>query len=380
MAISSQENCFPHGFSPDQITFTYNHKKERTLMNINIKHYISLKRFTSNTFSPQKWLWKLKQKIPLVLIFISFGVSLLISCNTTPLPLRVAINLWPGYETLYLARSLGYYENTLVTLLDFPSGTEQVRAFRNNNLESAAISMDQALELATTNPDVRIITVVDFSEGGDVILAKPEIPNLQALKGKRVGVEANALGAYIITRALEKAGMTIEDIQVVSLGLSEHERAFKDDMIDAVVTFGPARTQLLSFGAKEIFNSSQIPGEIVDVLISQKTAIANQSKDVQALVNGQFQALNYLAQNPQDSARRIAPRTQVTPEEFLEANKGLRRPSLQENQQLLDRENPALLETTQRLIDVMVANKLLSKSLDAMTLFDDRFVKAAKLE
>ncbi len=320
-----------------------------------------------------------KKKIPLVLIVILFGVSILISCKTTLLPLRVAVNLWPGFETLYLARSLGYYDNTPIKLLDFPSGTEQVRVYRNNNLESAAISLDEALELATTNPDVRIITVIDFSEGGDVILAKPEIPNLQALKDKRVGVEANALGAYIITRALEKAGMTMEDIKVVSLGLSEHERAFKDGIIDAVVTFGPARTKLLAFGAKEIFNSSQIPGEIVDVLIVHKTAIANQSKDVQALVDGQFKALNYLAQNPQDSARRVAPRTQVTPEEFLESIKGLRRPSLQENQQLLERENPALLKTTQRLIDVMVANKLLSKSLDPMTLFDDRFVKAAEL-
>lgn len=350
-------------------------------MNINMKHYVSslIKRFTSRTLPLAKMVVQTKKKRPFLLIVILFGVSILISCQTTPLPLRVAVNLWPGFETLYLARSLGYYENTPIKLLDFPSGTEQVRVYRNNNLESAAISLDEALELATTNPDVRIVTVIDFSEGGDVILAKPEIPNLQALKGKRVGVEANALGAYIITRALEKAGMTMEDIQVVSLGLSEHERAFKDGIIDAVVTFGPARTELLAFGAKQIFDSSQMPGEIVDVLIVHKTAIANQSKEIQALVDGQFKALNYLAQNPQDSARRVAPRTQVTPEEFLESMKGLRRPNLQENQQLLDRENPALLKTTQRLIDVMLANKLLSKSLDPMTLFDDRFVKAAEL-
>jgi NitT/TauT family transport system substrate-binding protein len=187
-------------------------------------------------------IWTVRHNFLPLAIASCLGVSLLVSCSKTVAPpLRVGTNLWPGYETLHLAKNLGYYKDTSIELVDLPSGTEQVRAFRNGNIDAAGISLDQALTLATTNPNVRIISIMDFSEGGDVILAKPDIPNLKALKGKRVGVEANALGAYIITRALEKAGMTTQDIQVVSLGLSEHERAFKDGKIDAVVTFGPAR-------------------------------------------------------------------------------------------------------------------------------------------
>ncbi|HEY9807297.1 MAG TPA: hypothetical protein V6D04_12060, partial [Candidatus Obscuribacterales bacterium] len=74
--------------------------------------------------------------------------SVLASCSQNSPPLRVAVNLWPGYETLYLARSLGYYDNTPIQLVDLPSGAEEVRAFRNHNVEAAAVSLDQALVLA----------------------------------------------------------------------------------------------------------------------------------------------------------------------------------------------------------------------------------------
>jgi len=326
-----------------------------------------------------KWIWKLRQQIVVLPFAVLFSLSFLASCNTAPaLPLRVAVNPWPGYETLYLARSLGHYDNTPIELIDFPSGTEEVRAYQNDNVEAAAISLDQALVLATTNSDVRIVTVMDFSEGGDVILAQPEISNLKALKGKRVGVEANALGAYIIARALEQAKMTPEEIEIVSLGLSEHERAFNSGSIDAVVTFGFPRTRLLDAGAKQLFDSSQIPGEIVDVLVVRQSVLEKQLEASQALVKGHFQALNYLKKHPQESAKRVAPRTQITPEQFLESLQGLRSPDVRENQKLLGTENPLLLQTARRLTDVMLSNQLMSKPADPASLLDNRLVEALK--
>ncbi|TAF95963.1 MAG: nitrate ABC transporter [Oscillatoriales cyanobacterium] len=295
---------------------------------------------------------------------VTLCTVILASCTKAEAPLRVGANVWPGYETLYLARSLGYYDNTPIRLVDYPSGTEEVRAYRNGEIEAAGISIDQALVLAATNPDVKIVVVMDFSNGGDVILGKPEIPNLQGLKNRPVGVESTALGAFIITRALEQKGMSPKDIKIVSLGVSEHERAFKDGKVDAVVTFGYARTKLLAVGAKQLFDSSQIPGEIVDVLIVRDDVINKQPKALQALVDGRFRALDYLTKNPQDAASRIAPRTGVTPEQFLESLKGLSSPSLQENQKLLGKTDPSLLNGVKRLSQVMLENKLLPKAVN----------------
>lgn len=329
----------------------------------------------------------IKREPPIALApFLRTGIAVVTLClfivsgcvKEPPPPLRVATNVWPGYETLYLARSLGYYDNTPIRLVDYPSGTEEVRAYRNGEIEAAGISIDQALVLAATEPDVQIIVVMDVSDGGDVILGKPEIQNLPAIKGRRVGVESTALGAFVITRALEKNGMSPKDIKIVSLQVSEHERAFKDGTVDAVVTFGPPRAKLMAAGAKLLFDSSQIPGEIVDVLIVRSSLIASQPKVVQTLVNGRFRALDYLNKNPQDAARRIAPRTGVTPEQFLESLKGLRMPNLPENQRLLNQTDPSLLNGMKLLAKIMLENNLLPKAVDPAPLLDDRLVKKAK--
>ena len=302
------------------------------------------------------------------------------NCTTPPSsPLRIGANLWTGYETLYLARNLGYYDQQPIKLVDYPSGTEEVRAYRNHEIEGAGLSIDQALSIAATQNNIKIITIMDVSHGGDVILGKPEIANIKALKGKRVGVESTALGAFFISRALEKNGMSVKDIQIVSLELTEHERAYKQGKVDAVVTFGPARIKLLAAGAKLLFDSSQIPGEILDVLAVSKEAITNSSDTIQSLVNGRFRALDYLEKNPQDAASRIAKRTQVTPEQILNAFKGLRQPNLQQNQKLLDKSDPALVNSMRKLVQIMVENKLLPKAIDPVNLLDDRFIKNVKL-
>ena len=149
--------------------------------------------------------------------------------------------------------------------------------------------------------------------------------------------------------------------------------------MDAVVTFGPARSKLLAAGAKQLFDSSQIPGEIVDVLLVREKVMQEQPEAVQTLVNGRFRALDYLAKNPQDSAKRIAPRTGVTPQQFLDSLQGLRSPDLQDNQKLLGKTDPSLLRATKRLADVMLENKLLPKVVDPAPILDDRLVKAARL-
>ncbi|MEB3310665.1 MAG: ABC transporter substrate-binding protein [Snowella sp.] len=305
---------------------------------------------------------------------------LLANCSSQPTtPLRIATNLWPGYETLYLARNLGYYDNKPIQLVDYPSGTEEVRAYRNGEIEGAGLSIDQALVLAATQEDLRIIAVMDFSNGADVILGKPEIADMKALKGKRVGVESTALGSFFIARALEKNGMTPKDIEIVSLELTEHERAYQENKVDAVVTFGPARANLLESGAKLLFDSSQLPGEIVDTLVVRTDAIANSSETIQALVDGRFRALDYLEKNPQDAAQRIAPRTKVSPEQILNAFKGMVQPNLAENLKLLNQSDPALVNGMSKLVDVMVENKLLPKKIDPATILDARFIENAKL-
>lgn len=311
------------------------------------------------------------------MVAVAMVVALLGCFSAPPSPLRIGANLWTGYETLFLARDLGAFKGKPIRLIDFPSGTEEVRAYRNNEIDGAGLSIDQVITLADTQGDIRIIAIMDYSYGGDVILARPGLTTMRDLKGKRIGVEATDLGAFFLGRALELNGMSPRDVQAVSLELSDHEAAYKAGRVDAVVTFGPARINLLKAGAVPLFDSAMIPGEIVDTLAASTGAIADNPENLQALVTARFEALDYFHSHPADAARRMARRSQVKPEELLEAFRLLQQPSLERNVALLSQRDPSLVNSMTNLIRIMNENGLITKKMDAGSLLDARFVERA---
>ncbi|MBW4420210.1 MAG: ABC transporter substrate-binding protein [Myxacorys californica WJT36-NPBG1] len=325
-------------------------------------------------FGLANWIARPSTFTPLALI--ACLLSILISCAQQPeTPIRVGANVWPGFEPLFLARELGYYQGQPIELHDYPSSTEISQALRNGDLDVAAFTMDEVLSLAETNPDIQVVLVTDFSNGGDVFLAKPEIQTPNDLKGKKVGVESSALGGYMLARSLDKLGLSLDTLKISSLGVSEHEQAYKQNVVDAVITFEPVRSNLIKTGAKVLFDSSQIPGEIIDVLVTRKDVLANRERTMKALIEGWFRALDYQQQQPQDAARKMAQREQITPEQFIESLKLLTIPDRQTNIKLLNKTEPSLIENTKRLGQVMLKNKLLKKVAPIDQLISDQLVK-----
>jgi NitT/TauT family transport system substrate-binding protein len=314
---------------------------------------------------------------------LSLAIALLIivgSCSQKSLePLRIATNLWPGYEPLHLARDLGYYGDTPIQIVEYASNTERVRAFRNGDVEITSASLNTVLEIAETNPDTRIFLIVDVSYGADAIVAKPEIKNLQSLKGRKVGLESSTLGLFILTRGLEEVGLSLQDVKTVPIEIPQQEEAFRENRVDAVVTYGPARSNLLATGAKSLFDTSQIPGEIVDTLIGSADLLNTHAPQLNVLVNAWFHALNYMNKNREDASSRMAQRQGIPTEEFKKSLNGVRFLNFLENQQLLAKTDPSFINGAKRLANFMANNKLLKQKLDPTPLLDDKLVKNVKM-
>jgi NitT/TauT family transport system substrate-binding protein len=301
---------------------------------------------------------------------------LLSSCIAEPVsPLRVGYSVWPGYEGLYLAGDLGYYQKDTVRLIDYPSNSEIIRALRNHDLDFGTLTMYEALLLAETHAKIKVILVMDSSHGADVILGEANIKTLQDAKDKRIGVEAGALGAFVLTRAFEQSGLNLEGVKLVSLGVSEHEEAFNNRLVDAIVTYEPTRSKLLAKGANLLFDSTKLPGEILDVLVVQEDVIQQRPEAINKIISGYFKAWQYLEHNPQDAAKRIAPREGVTPQDFLESLKGLHILTLQENQQILNKTDITSQQRFQKVSDFMIQRQLLRSPKNLTSLFDDQFVQ-----
>lgn len=332
-----------------------------------LRHTEALGNGRTHQFSPR---WTRLLTLMVVLLCMAGAAC----SRPEPSPLRVGTNIWPGYEPLYVARHLGYLDTNQVRLVEFTSTSQILRAFRNGAIDAACVTIDEALLLAQEAADVRLVLVFDISNGADVIMAKPGIADLKDLKGRRVGAETTALGAYVLMRALQSSGLTPRDVQIVPLEVSEHESAFKRGDVDAVVTFEPTRTKLRNFGARQVFDSSEIPGEIVDVLAVRSQYLQAHPDAVEHLLQGWYRTLNYMKEKPQDAARIAAARMGSTAEEFLASFEGLRLPDATETRRMLTGDPPLLLKNAQALADVMREHGLLQKEVEIQSLFDERAI------
>jgi NitT/TauT family transport system substrate-binding protein len=278
--------------------------------------------------------------------------------------LRIGTNVWIGSEPLYLARELGRLDPAAVQLVEYPSASEVLRAFRNQTIDGMVISLDELFGLAVDGFQPRIILVVDVSHGADVVVGRSGMRTMRDLKGKSVAVESSALGAFVLSRALLLNDMQASDVNVVHLESNEQPGAFEKGQVDGAVTFDPYRAQFLKAGATTLFDSTQIPGEIVDLLAVRATVLQQNPKAIQALLTGWFDALDYIKSNPKDAAQRMGIRQQTTGEQFLEAQKGLHIPSREENLKMLGPPAPELAVTARRLMALMVDAKLLRTGID----------------
>ena len=317
-----------------------------------------------------RWLARIPLRLTtLVLLALATG------CTPEPAtPLRLGTNLWTGYEPLYLAQARGYFADAPIRLVEYTSATQVIHGFRNGTIDAAALTLDEVLLLIQDGHQPCLILVMDISHGADAILGRAGVQRLADLRGRRVGVESTAVGSYLLARALQTARLPRSALQIVPLEFDEHERAFREGRVDAIVTFEPVRSKLLAAGAHILFDSRQIPGEIMDVLVMRREYLQQHPAAARQLVAGWFRALDAMQQAPQETAAHMATRLGIRADNYLAALKLLHLPDREENRRLLGGDTPAALTAANRLADTMLDQHLLRTRPDLQHLPDARFL------
>jgi len=316
---------------------------------------------------------------PIVLGLISLGalaVALADGCSGSPAPpLRVGTLVWPAYELFFVAQDRGLFAPGTADLVEFRSPIDEARAFENGGLDAVLVTADFALRIGERTGGCKIALVVDVSNGGDAVLARPGIDRLDQLAGRTVGVEVSSLGLYVLRRAFEVEGLDLDDVEIMPIDYPELADAYRDGRVDAVVVFEPERTELLAEGANQLFDSSRIPGEIVDVLLVRDALFDARRDDLRALVDGWFGARELLEKEPERALPVMAAREGISESAMRRALGGLRIPDRRANRRLLEGGHSELGRTLDRLAETMARLDLLDPSYDPAPLLDDRLVR-----
>lgn len=268
---------------------------------------------------------------------------------------RVATNNWPGYWPLYLA--VRNAPEPIAHLTELRSATAVMRAFRNGAVDIAALTLDEALVLAAEGLEVCVFLVVDVSHGGDALVAQPSIESVAALAGRRIGVEASAVGAYLLSRIYDETALAAGAATIVEIPVSDHARAFANGEVDAVITFDPTRAELVAGGARELFSSRDIPGEILDVLVARPAYLADRRDAVVRLVRAWRHAARDILEQRAVAFDALSGFVQGEPARLDAALEGIVFPSTEAQRDLLNGELDAVAA---RLGEVMRRHQLLA--------------------
>lgn len=307
----------------------------------------------------------------LLRILVLFCVLFVSGCSQNGEPtLRIGTGVWPGYEPLYLARQLGYLDSNRIRLIEYTSTSQVLKAYRNGLIDAAAVTLDEAISLQAAGENVRVVLVMDVSDGADALVARADIQRLEDLEGQRIGVEHSAVGAYLISRIIEKAELDQNQLQIVPLQVNRHLRAFLDGEVDAVVTFEPVRSRLLESGGQVLFDSSQIPGEIVDVLIVRGEKLPQLSSQVEYLQQAWFKVISQISKSPRVHMANLNSRLRLQQKDAMAAFSAIRFPDRADNQRMLSASgNKNLLQLSREMTKLMYEHHLIQDQVNTDVMF-----------
>ena len=160
-------------------------------------------------------------------------------------------------------------------------------------------NMDALTIPAAGGVDSTALIVGDFSNGNDAIILK-EGSTLGDIKGQRVNLVELSVSHYLLARALESIGLSERDVTVVNTSDADMVAAFSTRDVTAVTTWNPLVNEILKVpGATKVFDSSQIPGEIVDTLMV-KTEVLEANPDFgKALVGAWYEIMSAMESRPE---------------------------------------------------------------------------------
>lgn len=297
-----------------------------------------------------------------------------------PYTIEVPLATWPGYEYFYLAhrKNLARPFGLRMETRDYPFPQAIVHAYLRGELDVAQLTTVEAVDICHQQPQrcPVVVLILDESRGGDMVAARRGYGSMRDLRGQRVAVTPSTLGPYVLSRALEKEGMDLQDVEVVPMPMGEMAGSLARREVQAAAFFPPFSDYALRVGlAQVLFDSSQIPGEIFDVLVVAPEVALRRRRELVKLLRTWQAAHDYSDQHPEEAGQIMAFREKLSVSRFREAEKGLIYWSLPQQKALLtpggvlDR-NMAAVQQVQVALGLVDANAPLPR-------VDDQPLRAA---
>lgn len=259
----------------------------------------------------------------------------------------------PGHEAFYISDHFNLLPDN-VMLRKSQSAEVIVSAMLAGELDAATLALDEVLTCLAADIPLQVILILSRSCGANVLLSRPELTSAAQLKGKIIALESRAVSELLLEHYLQKSGLQRQDIEVAYLPQLKQLMAWENGQIDAAINTPPVSHYIERTGAKRLFDSSQCPALMFQVL-AVRTDRVNLLSDIPALLlNSYYLGLDHLRLFSGDSMRRTALWRNLTLSETTSYFASVQYPGLAQSTVLLS-ESDVLHEAMQQLIHFMPA-------------------------
>ncbi len=297
-------------------------------------------------------------------------------------PIVIGYSNWAGWWPWAIAEEEGLFakNDANVEMKWFDGYLESMNALAAGQIDGNCQTLNDTISFAGEAVDGEVAVLVnDNSAGNDKIIVTEEINSIEDLEGKEVAVEEGLVDDFLLTLALEEAGMSREDVKIVNLETGAAAAAFAAGQTDAVGAFPPFwLTALKREGSTELISSKEFPGAIPDLLVVTQKLIDEQPEQVQALVNTWFDILEFMEKNPEKADEIMAKRADVSVEDLQLFKEGTQMFTLEDN---LEAFSPGdsmkhMPYAAKKMADFMVEVEFIEEAPDLDNILDDQFVQA----
>jgi len=130
-----------------------------------------------------------------------------------------------------------------------------------------------------------------FSNGNDGVVLKGA-DKLLDIKGQPVNLVELSVSHYLLARGLQRVGLSEKDIKVVNTSDADIVAAYATPDVKAAVFWNPQLSEALSMPRSAlVFDSSDIPGEIIDMLVVSSETLADNPALGKALVGAWYETM-----------------------------------------------------------------------------------------
>ena len=194
---------------------------------------------------------------------------------------KIAWSIYVGWMPWDYAAQSGIVEKwakkygIAIEVVQFNDYIESINQYTAGAFDGCTMTNMDALTIpAAGGRDSTALVIGDFSNGNDGIVLKGADKKLADIKGQNVNLVELSVSHYMLARALAAAGMSERDLTVVNTSDADIVAAFATDDVTAVVTWNPLLAEVQAMpDVSPVFDSSMIPGEIIDMLVVSTEAL-----------------------------------------------------------------------------------------------------------